>query len=206
MASITLSAPEFKALASETRTSVLKFLAERNHTLSELAQKLDLAMPTVKAHLEQLENAGLVEILDDGHKWKYYRLSKKGNAILQGHAEPLPVFILLGASTIFAIALFIGLWTGTPSTPFLAQNSHMELTRTAPLPQMKAGIEHASGSSPNLTMDSTGLPADENAVETPTPSPAPPNENTQRVNPILLLGLVIASGLSGYFLHRAMQA
>ncbi|MDD5162986.1 MAG: winged helix-turn-helix domain-containing protein [Candidatus ainarchaeum sp.] len=112
MDSITLSGSEFKALASETRTGLIKLLQQRNHTLSELAQKTSLAAPTIKQHLEILEKAGLVEQADEGRKWKYYSLTKKGKKILCGE-EPKSILIVLAAGILGLAATlysFLGLF------------------------------------------------------------------------------------------------
>jgi DNA-binding transcriptional ArsR family regulator len=106
MDEIRLSSTEFRALSSETRTGIIKLLSGRNHTLSELSKKLALAAPTVKQHLSVLEEAGLIQCIDEGRKWKYYSLTKKGRGILQPEA-PSNLFIVLGLSIIgMAVALY----------------------------------------------------------------------------------------------------
>jgi DNA-binding transcriptional ArsR family regulator len=103
---ITLSGNEFKALASETRVSLIKLLQQRNHTLSELSQKTSLAAPTIKQHLGILENAGLIEQVDEGRKWKYYCLTKKGKKILCNE-EQKNILIVLAASILgLAVTLY----------------------------------------------------------------------------------------------------
>ena len=99
MDEITLSRTEFKALASDSRTGIIKLLNERNHTLSEISKKLELTAPTVKQHLSVLENAGLIQQIDEGRKWKYYCLTKKGSKILSP-GSPANVFIVLALSII----------------------------------------------------------------------------------------------------------
>jgi len=94
---IRLSSMEFKALASETRAGIIRLLQQRNHTLTELSKKLSLAAPTIKQHLGILENAELVQGLDEGRKWKYYRLTRKGQNIFS-QETPASVFIVLGTS------------------------------------------------------------------------------------------------------------
>jgi len=91
---VKLSQKTFKALANPTRIAILKELDKRNHTQSELSEILGFAIPTVKQHIQDLEKAGLVEIIDEGRKWKYIRLTKDGKAIL--HPEEKKIWILLG--------------------------------------------------------------------------------------------------------------
>ncbi len=90
---IRLDKETFKALASTTRVDVLKLLARRRHMQSELAAELNLSVPTVKEHLFALERAGLVERHEEGRKWKYYSLTKKGEGVL--HPEETKIWIVL---------------------------------------------------------------------------------------------------------------
>jgi len=101
---ITLSAHEFKALASETRTAIIKLLQSRNHTLTELSKKLGLAAPTVKQHLGILESAELIHGIDEGRKWKYYCLTRKGKNIFTAE-QPISVLFVLGASAVALVAV-----------------------------------------------------------------------------------------------------
>lgn len=100
-AEIRLSSNEFKALASETRAGIIKLLKERNHTLTELSKKLMLAAPTIKQHLGVLEGAELIQEMDEGRKWKYYCLTRKGKNIFSAET-PVNVLIVLAVS-IFAL-------------------------------------------------------------------------------------------------------
>lgn len=96
---IRLSSTEFRALASETRAGIIKLLQQRNHTLTELSKKLSLAAPTIKQHLGVLEGAELIQELDEGRKWKYYSLTRKGKNIFS-QETPANVLIVLGISVI----------------------------------------------------------------------------------------------------------
>ncbi len=97
---IRLDKETFKALASGTRVDVLKLLGKRNHMQSEIASALGLSVPTVKEHLAALEKAGLVERHDEGRKWKYYSLTKKGKGVL--NPEEMKIWIVL-AMLVFSI-------------------------------------------------------------------------------------------------------
>ncbi len=98
---ILLSSSEFKALASDTRAGIIKLLRTRNHTLTEMSKKLNLAAPTVKQHLGVLQGAELIQELDEGRKWKYYSLTRKGKNMFTTET-PVNVLIVLGVS-IFAL-------------------------------------------------------------------------------------------------------
>jgi DNA-binding transcriptional ArsR family regulator len=78
-----LTREELKTLAADTRLHIVKMLAQRPHTQSELAKKLGKHITTVAEHAELLEKNGFVERKDDGHKWIYYRLSRKGEKLFQ---------------------------------------------------------------------------------------------------------------------------
>lgn len=96
---IRLSSSEFKALASETRANIIRLLKKRNHTLTEMSSKLKMAAPTIKQHLGILKGADLVQELDEGRKWKYYQLTRKGRNIFAAET-PVNVLIVLGVSIV----------------------------------------------------------------------------------------------------------
>lgn len=91
----------FKALSNETRVEVLKALEIRRHTQSELAESLDVSVPTIKEHLDALVKAGLIERFEEGRKWKYYGLTSKGKGILQ--PEELKIWIVLSLFVFSAV-------------------------------------------------------------------------------------------------------
>ncbi|MGD0249141.1 MAG: metalloregulator ArsR/SmtB family transcription factor [Candidatus Limnocylindrales bacterium] len=63
----------YRALGDETRLLILRFLAQKDHYLTEIANELQLSKPTVKHHLAQLRSAGLVTVTDEGN-FTYYSL------------------------------------------------------------------------------------------------------------------------------------
>ncbi len=95
---ITLDKEVFKALAGDTRISVMKSLRERRKTQSELAKEIGIAAPTVKEHIDILARAGLVREIDDGHKWKYIELTVKGKSLLE--PQDKRILVLLGTSLV----------------------------------------------------------------------------------------------------------
>jgi DNA-binding transcriptional ArsR family regulator len=114
---ITIATQELKALASESRTKILKNLNERNHTLSELSTKLNMTPPTIKQHIKILMNCGLIELIDEGRKWKYYTLTKKGKQILKTNETNSKIFILLSATIILGIMAIAMLFLYNNTTP-----------------------------------------------------------------------------------------
>lgn len=63
-----------KALAHENRLMILCILAERETSVGELEERLDLRQPTVSQQLARLRTDGLVSTRRDG-KTIYYRLA-----------------------------------------------------------------------------------------------------------------------------------
>lgn len=63
-----------KVLADESRLTLLRLLNEREYTVGELAEKLELTEPTISHHLSKLRSAGLVHLRMAGNK-RFYRLN-----------------------------------------------------------------------------------------------------------------------------------
>ena len=102
---IRLDKAAFRALASETRVAVLKQLAQRRKTLTELSQALGMAPSTLKEHLDSLKAADLVKLCDDGHKWKYYELTRNGRAVLNPGERKVVVLLAVGLIAALAFGL-----------------------------------------------------------------------------------------------------
>ena len=100
---IPLDKDVMKALANEKRVEMLKLFGSRRHMQSEIASIIGLAVPTVKEHLIALEKAGLIERFDEGRKWKYYGITKKGKGILQ--PEQTRIWIVLSVFILSIIGL-----------------------------------------------------------------------------------------------------
>jgi DNA-binding transcriptional ArsR family regulator len=96
---ITLDKSSFRALTSETRINIMKSLGRRRKTLSELSKEFNMSVSTIKEHLDVLCSAGLAVQKDDGHKWKYYELTKNGMSILNP-AGDRKITVLLGISLL----------------------------------------------------------------------------------------------------------
>jgi len=91
----------FKALSSDARIDILKLLAKRNYLQTEISQELNLKAPTVKEHMDALIDAGLVNRLEEGRKWKYLELTKKAKAIF--YPEQTKITFLL-STLVFSVA------------------------------------------------------------------------------------------------------
>jgi hypothetical protein len=65
----------FKALADANRLKIVGLLAQRSHSVEELAALLDLKPPTVSHHLSRLAQAGLVTARAEGY-YSIYQLDR----------------------------------------------------------------------------------------------------------------------------------
>lgn len=63
-----------KALANETRLTMLKLLSKREMCVCELTVALNLTQPTASHHLNILENMGLITDRKEG-KWVFYTVA-----------------------------------------------------------------------------------------------------------------------------------
>ncbi len=108
--------------------------------LTELSKQLGMSPSTVKEHMESLTKAGLVVMIDDGHKWKYYELTSKGKNVL--HPADTKIWILLSIS-ILALLVTAGdlIRLYTPTQAFM-------LTESAPAMDMVRAP--AAGGSPEM--------------------------------------------------------
>lgn len=67
-----------KAISAEARQDMLKLLAKRPHTASEIAKLTGKHVTTVTEHLEVLERSQLVRKKESSNKWVYYELTSMG--------------------------------------------------------------------------------------------------------------------------------
>lgn len=95
----------FETLSSKTRIHILKSLASRPKTVTELAKKLGLAKSTTHKHLNKMVDAGLIFKRENSNQFVYYALTDKGRGLL--HNEKIKIVILL---TSTASAAFGGLF------------------------------------------------------------------------------------------------
>jgi len=91
----------------ETKKRILELLYERNMTLSEISERLNLAPSTVAQHLKELEEAGAIKKSDEQHsrKWIYYEINEnKGIAISSSKIGKVSIGIAIFLLAIFGIA------------------------------------------------------------------------------------------------------
>lgn len=66
-----------KALADDSRLTLIRLLHEQEHTVTDLAGLLNLSEPTVSHHLAKLRENGLVNLRMAGHQ-RFYRVNETG--------------------------------------------------------------------------------------------------------------------------------
>lgn len=66
----------FKVLGNDTRLRIIGILAEKDHTVGEIAERLDLREPTVSEHLAKLKELDLVTVKPEGN-FRLYSFNPK---------------------------------------------------------------------------------------------------------------------------------
>ncbi len=140
---ITLDRETFKVLSSDTRIRILKYLNTRRMTLSELSKRLKMSVSTVKEHLDNLAAAGLIVQKDEGHKWKYYELTRKGKNIINPVEKK--VFIILGLSVVAFLFSSYGFISKLYTVPVFAG---AELTRAPSASEQVGGMAQVTQTLP----------------------------------------------------------
>jgi DNA-binding transcriptional ArsR family regulator len=207
---ITLDKKTFKTLASDTRIGILKSLGRRRKTLSELSKEHKMSVSTVKEHLDNLVGAELIIQIDDGHKWKYYELTRKGKAVL--NPEEKKIWILLSLSLLAIVAAASDAVSGVISRLFLTFGSNA--ARTPPVlgsgqdmmtaPQAQA-VEEAAKAAANASDSMVGSGT---GAELIAEAGADAALNAQAAAPIpwLHLAIIIAFVLlAAYFAFRLLR-
>jgi DNA-binding transcriptional ArsR family regulator len=96
----------------DTKRKIVELLEQKNETLTDISNKLDLAPSTVSQHLQELVDAGTIRLVEDRpRKWKYYEISGRyPNNYQNSHrafdirrAVPIAVIaiVLVAAFTLF---------------------------------------------------------------------------------------------------------
>jgi DNA-binding transcriptional ArsR family regulator len=206
---ITLDRKSFEALVSESRTSILKSLAERRKTLTELAAQFHLSPSTVKEHMQVLEKAGLVEMKDEGRKWKYYELTRKGISIVQ--PRELKIWIVLGLTVVAVAAAFFNFISKLPGQA--VENSGPVFKAAAGSATEDGAQIMATAAAPERIMNS-GMGTVQAGIPAPVAPPMPVDQAAAAVQPawqtltpdiVLLILAAVAFGLAaGYLIRKRM--
>lgn len=100
---VTVGPDTFEALSSEERISILKLLdSSRQLTGTDVANALGISKSSAFKQLNRLARAGLVERMDEGRKWIYYRNTSKAERLL--HPEDVTIHLILSTGLAALIA------------------------------------------------------------------------------------------------------
>lgn len=83
----------FETLAEPNRRRILELLSQRERTVGELVEQLQLSQPAVSKHLKLLRAAGLVEVRQQAQR-RWYRLNPLPLAEVALWLEPFRQFWL----------------------------------------------------------------------------------------------------------------
>ncbi|OYT38350.1 hypothetical protein B6U82_00070 [Candidatus Pacearchaeota archaeon ex4484_31] len=112
-----------EVISNETARKILKLLAKKNATESEIAKELNLPLSTVSYNIKKLLECKLIEVngfyySEKGNKVNVYRLAKKVVLITPKSSFVKLKNVLLTALTVFACSFAIKLGF---KKPFLAE-------------------------------------------------------------------------------------
>lgn len=96
-----------KALGTETRQEIMKMLARRPYTASEISKVTGKHVTTVAEHLIVLEKSGLVRKRESTNKWVYYGLTDKGEHLFKPRYYSFVIVFSLSLVLVFVGALRI---------------------------------------------------------------------------------------------------
>jgi DNA-binding transcriptional ArsR family regulator len=125
--------------SGQTKKKILKLIGKNTKTPGEISEKLGLAPSTVSEHMDELEQMGAIERVDNPYvkKWKYYKLNQNFDA--ERIAKPketsgmikiaVPLVIVLG---LLALVIF--------GLPVLSAGNQITFQLTDP-PRVPNGTE-----------------------------------------------------------------
>jgi len=142
---IILTKDMIRVLASERRVKILKELAQRRMTTSELSRELNIAKSTVHEHLVLLTSVDLIVPVPDEHQWKYYEITRKGESLLLPENTVTVTILLTSVGFLFMAVSF--------ATLVIAWISRTHETIQAPI----HGAGYASYAGPDLFSAGIGV-------------------------------------------------
>lgn len=168
---ITLDGVLLKVLASDTRRELLRRLADRRMTVTELARRLDLGKATVSEHLKILREAELVTRHDDpGRLWVYHDLTPRGRRLLDPPERQGRVRLLVATALL---ALLGGILVGAAIPGQGDDDGAQEMASlgTYSLPLQDADLREGTTDSAGGPARSSGGGAGDASGATATPAP-----------------------------------
>lgn len=155
-------------LSSETRVEILRSIADRRKTLSELSKEIGISKSSVKEHLEKLERAGLIRRVDEGRKWIYYEITPEGLKVVMPEKVRRPAIELFTSIAAFISGMVMLILSFMGGMRAQKEAPAYEIVRT-PTPKVaeKAVPQPTISPTPAPTPTPTPVP-----TATPTPTPA----------------------------------
>lgn len=115
-ADVPVTLTTLRVLSSRTRFELLRRLAVRRMTVSELAKTSGLGKSTVHTHLRPLVASGFVDRHEDDRLWVYYSLTPLGRRLVQAARPRLVIVGALGlaglATGLLLLWLALARWAG----------------------------------------------------------------------------------------------
>jgi len=153
-----LDSNTLKALSNDTRQEIIKLLNKRPHTASELSKKMGKHITTIIEHLEILEKANIIQRRNNGNKWVYYVLTKKGDKLFKPKYYSFVILISLALVAIIVVGIN-SLYTDYLSgVAFAETNVGVLLTDDQNITQINdtiAAIGHETGRKINIIYEPT---------------------------------------------------
>ena len=123
----------------ETKNKILALLKKRQMTISELSKALNLSTATVSQHMDELQEMGSIQRVDNPHfrKLKYYRAIEERKAI---QAMPMARYLAGAAVVVVVLALMLAVYApglirnGRQTTVPDTSNNASVMPATAPSP------------------------------------------------------------------------
>ncbi len=132
-----------KALSTETRQEIMKMLAKRPHTASEIAKTTKKHVTTVSEHLDVLEKSGLIRKKESSNKWVYYELTDKGEHLFK--PQFYSWIVVLSLSVVLMFVGFLRIFNEN-QPGYLAQSaSNIAEKAGAAAPLAQRAAETAAG-------------------------------------------------------------
>lgn len=99
-----LTLTQARILLLPARVRIMRALAQKRSTVTELSRRLGISKTTVLKHLRALKKHGLVIRNDEDRLWIYYDLTRVGRVV--GRLDPLRILVLF--ATLVGAGLLAG--------------------------------------------------------------------------------------------------
>ena len=123
-----------KAISADARQEIMKMLAKRPYTASELAKITRKHVTTVTEHLEVLGKSDLIRKKESSNKWVYYELTDKGEHLFKPQFYSWVVVFSLSIVFVFVGFLRLFRFDSAAKMPDAGRSEVLQTTSTANIP------------------------------------------------------------------------